>query len=188
MYLRHLSLTHFRNYARLEVDLPARVNVLQGDNAQGKTNLLEAVFYLATTRSPLAASDRCSSTRMPGRRSSPTSMPRRPLCAAVASVAGSDPRQGPRAPMARGTTLPPDTRGRRAAAGHDAVGAVVVLFLLDDIALVAGAPDAPALPRHHPLPDRPCCRTLSRYNRVLAQRNALLRQVRERRRRGAVRG
>jgi DNA replication and repair protein RecF len=58
MYVQHLSLTHFRNYARLELDLPARIHILQGENAQGKTNLLESIYYLSTTKSPLAAADR----------------------------------------------------------------------------------------------------------------------------------
>ncbi len=52
MRLTHLSLTNFRNYARLELGLPDRLAVFQGANAQGKTNLLEAIHLLATGRSP----------------------------------------------------------------------------------------------------------------------------------------
>ena len=51
MHLPHLSLTNFRNYARLELGLPDRLTVFQGANAQGKTNLLEAIHLLATGRS-----------------------------------------------------------------------------------------------------------------------------------------
>ena len=51
MHLRHLSLTNFRLYSRLEVDLPAQAILLYGDNAQGKTSLLEAIHVLATGRS-----------------------------------------------------------------------------------------------------------------------------------------
>jgi DNA replication and repair protein RecF len=58
MYLRHLSLTNFRTYARLELDLPAQAILLHGDNAQGKTSLLEAIYVLATSRSSHTASDR----------------------------------------------------------------------------------------------------------------------------------
>ena len=58
MYLRHLSLTNFRTYARLELDLPAQAILLYGDNAQGKTSLLEAIYVLATGRSSHTASDR----------------------------------------------------------------------------------------------------------------------------------
>ncbi|MCA9999094.1 MAG: AAA family ATPase, partial [Anaerolineales bacterium] len=52
MRITHLSLTNFRNYGRLELTLPAGATLLHGNNAQGKTNLLEAIYYLATTRSP----------------------------------------------------------------------------------------------------------------------------------------
>ncbi|MCB0029807.1 MAG: AAA family ATPase, partial [Anaerolineales bacterium] len=57
MRITHLSLTNFRNYGRLELDLPAGPILLHGDNAQGKTNFLEAIWYLATTRSPQADQD-----------------------------------------------------------------------------------------------------------------------------------
>ncbi|HIP69914.1 MAG TPA: DNA replication and repair protein RecF, partial [Anaerolineae bacterium] len=57
MIITHLSLTNFRNYGRLELDLPQGPTLLHGDNAQGKTNLLEAIYYLATTRSPHADTD-----------------------------------------------------------------------------------------------------------------------------------
>ena len=58
MHISHLSLTNFRNYARLEMPFPTGVIVLHGDNAQGKTSLLEAIYYLATSSSPYATSDR----------------------------------------------------------------------------------------------------------------------------------
>lgn len=57
MHLTHLSLTNFRNYRRLELDLRPGPSVFYGENAQGKTNLLEAVYLLATTRSPRASTD-----------------------------------------------------------------------------------------------------------------------------------
>jgi DNA replication and repair protein RecF len=47
MYLRHLSLTNFRNFTRLDIALPQRVVLLTGDNAQGKTSVLEAIYFLA---------------------------------------------------------------------------------------------------------------------------------------------
>ena len=58
MHLRHLSLTNFRLYSRLEVDLPSQAILLYGDNAQGKTSLLEAIYVLATGRSSHTTSDR----------------------------------------------------------------------------------------------------------------------------------
>lgn len=58
MHLTHLSLTNFRNFARLDVDLPRRAVVLVGNNAQGKTSLLEAVYFLATFASFQTHTDR----------------------------------------------------------------------------------------------------------------------------------
>ena len=58
MILTSLSLTNFRNYVRLEIDLPPHITVLQGNNAQGKTNFLEAIYYLSTATSPRAEADR----------------------------------------------------------------------------------------------------------------------------------
>jgi DNA replication and repair protein RecF len=58
MYLTHLSLTNFRSFTRLDLNVPRRVLVLVGTNAQGKTSLLESIYYLATFTSFHAASDR----------------------------------------------------------------------------------------------------------------------------------
>ena len=58
MYLTHLSLTNFRLFSRLDMDVPRRVLMLMGSNAQGKTSLLEAIYYLATFTSLHAQSDR----------------------------------------------------------------------------------------------------------------------------------
>jgi len=49
--LRHLTIERFRNLAQIELDLSSGVTLFWGQNAQGKTNLLEAVHYLATGRS-----------------------------------------------------------------------------------------------------------------------------------------
>jgi DNA replication and repair protein RecF len=58
MYLKHLSLTNFRNFARLDLDMPRRVVVLVGRNAQGKTSLLEAVYFMAAFTSFQTHADR----------------------------------------------------------------------------------------------------------------------------------
>jgi len=58
MYLKHLSLTNFRNFARLDLDMPRRVIVLVGSNAQGKTSLLEAIYFLAALTSFQTHADR----------------------------------------------------------------------------------------------------------------------------------
>ena len=51
MHLAHLRLRDFRNYARLDADFAPGFHLLLGDNAQGKTNVLEAVYLMATLRS-----------------------------------------------------------------------------------------------------------------------------------------
>ena len=58
MYLKHLSLTNFRNFTRLDIDVPRRVVVLVGGNAQGKTSVLEAVYFLAAFTSFQTHADR----------------------------------------------------------------------------------------------------------------------------------
>ena len=58
MHLKHLSLTNFRNFARLDIDLPRRVILLVGDNAQGKTSILEAIYFLASFTSFQTNTDR----------------------------------------------------------------------------------------------------------------------------------
>ncbi|NMC29986.1 MAG: DNA replication and repair protein RecF [Pelolinea sp.] len=58
MYLRHISLTNFRTFQRLEVDVPEHVTVLVGNNAQGKTSFLEAINFFSTLTSVQAGKDR----------------------------------------------------------------------------------------------------------------------------------
>ena len=58
MFLKHLSLTNFRNFARLDVDMPQRVVLLTGANAQGKTSVLEAIYFLAAFTSFQTHADR----------------------------------------------------------------------------------------------------------------------------------
>ncbi len=56
MYLSHLSLTDFRIFSRFDQDIPKNALILVGGNAQGKTSLLEAVYYLAALDSFQASS------------------------------------------------------------------------------------------------------------------------------------
>lgn len=58
MYLKHLHLRQFRNYFDQEVNFSAPKTILVGDNAQGKSNLLEAVGLLSTLKSYRAVKDR----------------------------------------------------------------------------------------------------------------------------------
>lgn len=58
MELTELTLHHFRNYDEAKIDFSSQINVLIGENAQGKTNLLESIYVLAMTRSHRTNNDR----------------------------------------------------------------------------------------------------------------------------------
>ena len=58
MYLTRLALTNFRIFSRLDLQIPRKVILLAGSNAQGKTTILEAAAYLANFSSFYAAADR----------------------------------------------------------------------------------------------------------------------------------
>jgi len=57
MHLSHLSLVNFKNYEQLELDLSSKINSFVGDNGTGKTNLLDAIYYLSLTKSYFNAVD-----------------------------------------------------------------------------------------------------------------------------------
>ncbi len=57
MLLRHLTLRHYRNYVELRQEFSPSLNVVVGPNAQGKTNLLESVYLLATSKSMKGSKD-----------------------------------------------------------------------------------------------------------------------------------
>ncbi len=184
MLITRLSLVNFRNYARLELNLPDSIILLQGNNAQGKTNLLEAIYYLATTKSPHASSDTelvnwlarddaqaYARVAAEVRRADTT---RRVELTLTRRNGGKDaaPRFGKRVRVNR--------VARRA---MDLLGEInVVLFSPQDIDLVNGAPGL----RRRYLDitlcqiDRHYCRALQTYNKVVSQRNHLLRELRER--------
>ena len=179
MHLSHLSLTHFRNYQRLELDLAGKLTLLQGQNAQGKTNLLEAIFFLATSKPVHAQAEREIVDWLA--QSEPI-----PYCR-VAGHVQSDGR-----PLELEILLSPRPDGANFAKqikingaprrGLDLVGLMrAVLFLPEDIRLVDGAPGE----RRRYLDialcqiDRSYCRALSAYQQVVTQRNSLLRNLRD---------
>lgn len=57
MLLKNLTLTNFRNYSTLDFNFNNQITVLVGDNAQGKSNFLESIYFLATAKSPKADKD-----------------------------------------------------------------------------------------------------------------------------------
>jgi DNA replication and repair protein RecF len=183
MQISHLSLTNFRNYGRLELDFTAGATLLYGDNAQGKTNLLEAICYLATTRSPFADSDSQLINWEAGQYDESISVGR-----IVAHVVTSERTkrlelrlihevQGNQVSFRREALV-----DRRKVRLMDLLGELrVVLFLPEDVGLITGSPSDRRRYINITLcqSDRSYCRTLSAYNKILEQRNALLRQLAE---------
>ncbi|HLI28257.1 MAG TPA: DNA replication/repair protein RecF [Chloroflexota bacterium] len=188
MWLNRLALANFRTYVRLGLELPQGVLVFHGANGQGKTNLLEAVYLLATTKSPRASSDRELINWLALDQPQP-----------FARIAASLHRGahelhidltlraevGLAANGANGLALSKQVRvGGLPQRVVEYVGTVIaVLFSPEDVGLVAGPPAgrrrylditlSQVNPRY--------LRALQRYTKIVAQRNHLLRQVRERR-------
>jgi DNA replication and repair protein RecF len=169
VYLEKLSLTDFRSYAQVDLALEPGVTVLVGYNGIGKTNLMEAIGYLANLSSHRVSSD------------------------APLLRFGTE-RALIRAKLVRGeqsTVLELEINGNRANRGRinrsnpvrarDILGICqTVLFAPEDLALVKGDPSnrrrfldellVSLMPRHSA--------TRSDYDRVLKQRNALLKSGR----------
>lgn len=58
MYIKKIKLCDYRNYREVELTLDEKVNILYGDNAQGKTNILESIYLCGTTKSHRGSKDR----------------------------------------------------------------------------------------------------------------------------------
>ena len=58
MFIESIELLNYRNYKQLHMDFHSGTNVLYGDNAQGKTNILEAVYVCSTTKSHKGSKDK----------------------------------------------------------------------------------------------------------------------------------
>lgn len=190
MYLKHLSLANFRNYVRLELDLPAGIILVQGENAQGKTNLLEAIYYLTTASSPYARADRelinwlaeeeeLTFARLVGEMRAENLARDDALQRLEITLLKEPASRGGSQRLKKQIKI--NGVPRRVL---DLVGQLnVVLFLPQDIDLVAGSPSG----RRRYLDttisqfDSRYHRALRRYGRVLTQRNHLLRRLQERR-------
>jgi DNA replication and repair protein RecF len=182
MHLTHLSLTDYRAFTRLDMDVPRRVLVLVGANAQGKTSVLEAIYYLATFNSFHTHTDRQLINFMASERS--------PAVARV--VAGF--QKGSQAHRLEVRLILDNGGGggrfrreilldgvKRSAT--EALGAFnAVIFLPQMTRIIDGEPEerrrylnlalAQAQPGY--------AQALSEYEKALAQRNALLRLLAER--------
>lgn len=58
MILKSLALKNYRNYGELNINLNSRLNIIIGNNAQGKTNLLESIYFLSLTKSFISINDK----------------------------------------------------------------------------------------------------------------------------------
>ena len=58
MYIKSLELKNYRNYQNLQLDFDKETNIFYGDNAQGKTNILESVYLCGTTKSHRGSKDK----------------------------------------------------------------------------------------------------------------------------------
>lgn len=163
MHLASLSLTNFRNYASFEGEFTADVHAIVGDNAQGKTNLLEAIHYLSTLRS----------FRGPGTREMirfGESALR--VAGVVRAAAGTDEMVVTMLPEGRKATV----NAKEPSVTEYLAVLPSVRFTPDDILLLKGegGPRRRALDRAvfglHP----PHLRAILDYNRALKQKNVLL--------------
>ena len=183
MYLTHLSLTNFRNFTRLDIDVPRGPLLLVGSNAQGKTSLLEAIYYLATFVSSHAASDRELINFLAGRE--PLAVTRivadfqRGITRRRIEVRLIQEQNGFNGPRVRKEVLLDGVKQKLS----EVVGVFnAVLFLPQMLRVVEGSPEerrrflnlaiAQIFPQY--------AQALVEYNRILSQRNALLKQLAER--------
>lgn len=183
MYVTSLSLTNFRNYARLETALPNGAVLLHGENAQGKTNFLEALYYLATSRSAFVSQDR----QLLNWVAEEDPLPYARIAAEIKQGRGGFDRL--EVTLMIDQTSDGVGRFRKVIKvnGADrrvglAIGLVtVVLFLPRDLTLIEGAPAdrrrfmditlSQVVPEY--------VDALDQYERTLPQRNALLRRIAE---------
>lgn len=182
MFIFDLELVNFRNYVRAHIRLDRGLNLFVGDNAQGKSNLLEAIYLLSTLRSSRASQD----SDLVRRDILPSDFPVARLACQVERSAGNLALE---LAIVGRTVDPAHRAGKRVRVNgvprkaSDAVGQLcAVLFTTLDIDIVAGPP----LMRRRYLDlmisqvDRGYLRAMQKYARVLQQRNSLLKRIQAR--------
>ena len=181
MQIDYLSLKNFRNYARLELSVPTGATVLYGENAQGKTSLLEAIYYLATSSSPYTNSDRqlinwqVTEDIMPFAQVAADVLTVNRMMSRVEITLVMNQMEGG-GPRFQKTLRINGVDKRRA----DLLGLIgVVMFLPQDLMLVEGSPSQRR--RYLDLTlsqtDVDYADALNNFDKALTQRNALLRRI-----------
>jgi DNA replication and repair protein RecF len=177
MHIRRIELTEFRSYHRLALDIPSEGLVLIGENATGKSSLLEAIRMLSTLRSPRSSHDRDVINWDSGSELG---------VAPYARVVGEAESLGESLSIELGLQRQDDSGGllrkqikvnQQPRRLIDAVGTLqTVLFTPEDLDLVIGSP----LLRRRFMDlligqiDRQYVRALSSFGKVVEQRNSLL--------------
>ncbi|MCR5829176.1 MAG: DNA replication/repair protein RecF [Lachnospiraceae bacterium] len=168
MKIKRLELANFRNYESLSVDFSENVNILYGDNAAGKTNILEAIYMCATTRSQ--------------RQSKEKDMIRFGSDEAHLRMIAADELSERRIDMqlsrtkAKGVALD----GQPLIRAGQLFGLLgIISFCPDDLSMIKAGPAERRrfIDMEASQVDRLYMHNLSSYNKVLAQRNNLLKQV-----------
>ncbi|MDP6793085.1 MAG: DNA replication/repair protein RecF [Anaerolineales bacterium] len=185
MHIGDLSLTNFRNYRRFEAQLPSGPLILVGRNAQGKTSLMEAIHYLVSAHSLHAHSDRQLINWLALREET------QPFLRIIAQVLLANEMRTievrlemlsdgmEREPRLKKTVLIDGLKQQvRALSGV----LNVVMFLPQDMVLVEGSPGDRRrfLDATISQVDSIYANSVREYTKVLAQRNALLKSLRER--------
>lgn len=171
MHVTHLSLRNFRNYRTAELELHPGIQVFEGANGQGKTNLVEAIAYLGTLKSHRVSSD-AALVRF----------------GEDGSIVRAELRHGERelsidVEIAKSGSNKPRVRGHAVKTRELARFFTTVVFAPEDLSLVRGDPGQrrelldQLLITHSPRFGE----TISKYERVLRQRNSLLKSGRQQR-------
>ena len=183
MFLTHLSLTDFRIFSRFDQAVPLNSLILVGDNAQGKTSLLEAVYYLSTLDS-FQASNSLDLINFSALQNDLA------VCRIVADFRKKDTDHHLEIRIIKDTNSNGNNIIRKEVlldGSQQKINSVIgtfnaVLFLPHMLQIVTGAPQ---LRRHYlnltlAQVDPTYTESISEYNKTLAQRNALLKQLNER--------
>lgn len=170
MHIEQLHLKNFRNYDDLDITFDDKVNVIIGENAQGKTNLMEAIYCLAFTKSHRTAKEKELIQWDED----------------YAKIEGKITKRNQSIPL----EITISSKGKKAKLNHleqkrlsDYIGAMnVVMFAPEDLTLVKGPPQTrrrfidmelgqiQATYIYH----------LAQYQKILKQRNSLLKQLQRR--------